>query len=65
MAHLVFTHASEYSIVIDKEIMSATSGTMSPATGDSQPVAMAVLFMILASMGIGITLITGRKEDEL
>lgn len=65
MAHLVFTHASEYSIVIDKEIMSAASGTVSPLTGDRQPISVAVLFMILASMGIGITLITRRKEDEL
>jgi hypothetical protein len=63
MAHLVFTHASEYTIVIDQAIMNNyVAYEQSPATGDDGNVWQMLLLMSLSfSIGIG-TIVVRRKS---
>lgn len=63
MAHLLFTHASDYTIVLDKEVLNATGG-LSPNTGDSaNPWAMVLLMCMFFSVGAGTLWIRSRKDE--
>ena len=59
MAHLVFTHASEYSIVIDKDILNKwNSHEQAPDTGDDGNIWLMILLMSLSlSIGAGVLVI--------
>ena len=59
MANLVFTHASDYVIVIDKEIMN--SNATSPKTNDdSGRMLVGLLMLMLISLGTGSYLMIKR-----
>ncbi len=62
-AHLVFTHASEYSIVIDKDIMNkGASYEQAPATGDEGNIWLMILLMSL-SFSISFGAIVVRRKS--
>ena len=65
MAHLVFDHASEYSIVIDKEIMSPKVDAATPSTGDDSMNPIALLMIMATSMAGFLALMKKRTKKSI
>ncbi len=60
-AHLVFTHASEYTIVIDEGILKAD--VTAPKTGDEAlPLSLTAAAML--TMGLGFCLLAKKRREE-
>ena len=66
MAHLVFDHASEYSIVIDKEIMQKSAAVVQTGDDSVSPVLLVVIMLVslLVAGGIILYLYKGKRRDR-
>lgn len=66
MAHLVFDHASEYSIVIDKEIMQKSATAVQTGDDSVSPVLLVVIMLVslLVAGGIILYLYKGKRRDR-
>lgn len=66
MAHLVFGHASEYSIVIDKEIMQKSATAVQTGDDSVSPVLLVVIMLVslLVAGGIILYLYKGKRRDR-
>ncbi len=66
-AHLVFTHASEYSIVIDKNIMKDSTTVTSPRTADEErnmPTVLLISALLSLSAGYGCFYTAYRRRKR-